>query len=259
MVNNTTCFLYELYSAYQNTDGSWNAGSAAVFDLTAPTYRPWGWTSADAAGLPIFGGLVRYDEILNGHIDHALRFTLQHSKAAFILPAHHWAANSTNSLAAPMGLRFRLKASVDISKYSKTNQIILTALKKYGMIMADNGSSMYLSGTPDDRWNNDDLHNLSQLTANDFEVIKPSTVYTTIPTGAAPVITSFKASAYTLTAGTKATLSWTATGASYYEVSPAGMQRQTSMNVGPMKTTTYTLYATGPYGRAQATLTIKVQ
>ena len=152
VLDNSNCWLYELYSSYPNTDGSWNAGSGAVWDLANNGHRPWGWTSADAAGLPIFAGLVRYDEIVNGSINHALRFTLQHSRAAFTPPASHWAPNSTDTLAAPMGMRLRLKASVNVSGYSKTNQIILTALKKYGMIMADNGSSMYISGTPDSRW-----------------------------------------------------------------------------------------------------------
>ena len=256
VLNNATCWLYELYSAYPNTDGSWNADSAAVFDLTTSKYRPYGWTSADAAGLPIFPGLVRYDEILNGHIDHALRFTLQHSRAQFISPARHWAANSTNSYAAPMGLRLRLKASFDISKYSATNQIILKALKKYGMIMADNGSSMYISGTPDSRWNNSDLHNLGQIKASDFEVLKPAYVYSAVPTGAAPVITSFKASSYSVPKGTNVTLTWGATGATYYHIAPRGMVRGSSIVTTVSKTMTYTLTATGPYGTSHANLTI---
>jgi len=169
VLDNANCWLYELYSSYPNADGSWNAGSAAVWDLLNDEQRPWTWTSADAAGLSIFAGLARYDEVASGQIRHALRFTLAQSQAAFVPPASHWAANSSNTLAAPMGMRLRLNASYDISGFSQTNQVILTALKKYGMIMADNGSSMYISGAPDSRWNNDDLHNLGQVTASAFE------------------------------------------------------------------------------------------
>ncbi len=172
VLDNGNCFLYELYSASPNNDGTWNAGSAAVWDLTADEQRPYTWTSADAAGLPIFPGLVRYDEVAAGKIQHALRFTLPQSQAAFTPPASHWAANSSNSLAAPMGMRLRLKSSYDISSFSTNVQVILTALKKYGMIMADNGSAMYISGAPDNRWNNDDLHNLGQVPASAFEVVR---------------------------------------------------------------------------------------
>ena len=129
-------------------------------------------------GLPIFPGLARYDEVAAGQIHHALRFTLQSSRAAFVPPASHWAANSSNALAAPMGMRLRLKASFDISSFSAANQVILTALKKYGMIMADNGSSMYISGAPDDNWNNSDLHNLGSVTAADFDVVEMNPIYT---------------------------------------------------------------------------------
>src|SRR5208282_5507121 len=135
---------------YPNNDGSWNAASAAVWDLLNYNQRPYTWTSADAAGLSVFAGLVRYDEVASGAIHHAIRFTLASSQAAFVLPATHWAANSTNANAAPMGMRMRLKASFNISGFSAANQVILTALQQYGMIMADNGSSMYLSGAPND-------------------------------------------------------------------------------------------------------------
>ena len=215
LLDSGNCWLYELYNAYAGSNGTWNAGSAAVWDLTTNGSRPWGWSSADAAGLPIFAGLVRYDEVALGHIDHALRYTLQHSRAAFVAPASHWAANSTNALAAPMGMRLRLKASVDISKFSTTNQIILQALKRYGMIMADNGSNLFLSGTPDSRWNNSDLHNLAQLKASDFEVVNMGTVHNTVPTGAPPVITSFKASAYSVSKGSTVNFTWAASGATY--------------------------------------------
>ncbi len=168
VLDNANCWLYELYSSHPNADGSWNAGSAAVWDLLADEQRPWTWTSADAAGLPIFAGLARYDEVASGQIRHALRFTLAQSQAAFVPPASHWAANSSNASAAPMGMRLRLKASYDISGFSASNQVILTALKKYGMIMADNGCSMFITGAPDYRWDNDDLHNLGRCTASRF-------------------------------------------------------------------------------------------
>jgi hypothetical protein len=146
VLDNSNCWLYELYGASVNTNGTWNAGSAAVWDLQNYNERPLTWTSADAAGLPIFPGLIRYDEAASGQIAHAIRFTLQHSIAAYVLPATHWASNSTAQFAAPMGMRLRLKSGFDISSFSATNQVILTALKQYGMIMADNGSSMYIRG-----------------------------------------------------------------------------------------------------------------
>jgi len=256
------CFLYELYSAYPNNDGSWNAGSAAVWDLTADEQRPYTWTSADAAGLPIFPGLVRYDEVAAGKIQHALRFTLPQSQAAFTPPASHWAANSSNSLAAPMGMRLRLKSSYDISSFSTNVQVILTALKKYGMIMADNGSAMYISGAPDNRWDNDDLHNLGQVPASAFEVIAMNPVYTqaNLPQGAAPTISSFTASATSVSAGTSVTLSWSISGASYLIVSPqVGAVRGTSVSFTPSQTATYTLYATNQYARTTAMVTVTVQ
>lgn len=261
VLDNNNCWLYELYSSYPNA-ASWNAASAAAWDLTADEQRPYTWTSADAAGLPIFPGLVRYDEVAAGQINHALRFTLQSSRAAFVPPASHWAANSTNALAAPMGMRLRLKASVDISSFSAANQVILTALKKYGMIMADNGSSMYISGAPDNNWNNDDLHNLGGITAADFEVVEMNPIYTSanVPTGASPAINSFTASSQSVSAGVPVTLSWNVTGASYLIVSPdVGAVRGASVVVSPTASTTYTLYATNAYGRTTATVSITVQ
>jgi hypothetical protein len=260
VLDNSNCWLYELYSSYPNT-ANWNAGSAAVWDLTADENRPYTWTSTDAAGLPIFPGLVRYDEVAAGQINHALRFTLQSSRAAFVPPASHWDANSSNALAAPMGMRMRLKASVDISSFSAANQVILNALKKYGMIMADNGSSMYLSGAPDDRWDNNDLHNLGNITTADFEVVQMNPIYTAanVPTGANPAITAFTASSQLVSSGTPVTLSWNVTGASYLIVSPdVGAVRGTSVVVTPGQSTTYTLYATNAFGRSTATINITV-
>ncbi len=258
ILDNANCWLYELFDA-SPSGSAWNAGSAAVWDLTADEQRPYTWTSADAAGLPIFPGLVRYDEVAAGQINHAIRFTLQSSRAAFIPPASHWAANSTNALASPMGMRLRLKASFDISGFSAANQAILMALKKYGMIMADNGSSMFITGAPNDNWNNDDLHNLTSVTASDFEVIQMTPVYTAanIPQGAAPTIASFTASSQSVSAGTPVTLSWSVTGASYFIVSPdIGAVRGTSAVVTPTQSTIYTLYATNAFGRTTATINI---
>ncbi len=259
-LDNNNCWLYELYSA-SPTSTEWDAGSAAVWDLTANEQRPYTWTSADAAGLPIFPGLVRYDEVAAGQINHALRFTLQSSRAAFVPPASHWAANSSNPLAAPMGMRLRLKASFDVSTFSAANQVILNALKKYGMIMADNGSSMYISGAPDDRWNNDDLHLLGNVNASDFEVVLMNPIYTAanVPAGAAPTITSFTASSQLISSGTTVTLSWNVGGAGYFVVSPdVGAVRGTSTTVSPTQSTTYTLYATNAFGRTTSTVNITV-
>jgi hypothetical protein len=260
VLDNSNCFLYELFGSYVSGN-SWNAGSGAVWDLLSNEQRPYTWTSADAAGLPIFPGLVRYDEVAAGKISHALRFTLQNSRAAFIPPASHWAANSSNSNAAPMGMRMRLKASFDVSGYSTANQVILKALKKYGMIMADNGSNLYLSGAPDDRWDNTDLHTLGQVSASNFEVLQMTPLYTqnTVPSGVAPQITSFTATANSISAGAQVTLSWVASGASYVIVSPdAGAVRSTSVTVAPAQSTTYTLYATNAFGRTSATVSITV-
>ena len=164
--------LYELYAAYPRSNGSWTAGSGAVFDLTSNALRPAGWTSADAAGLPILPGLVRYDEaVTEGVIDHALRFTVVRTQRAYVYPATHYASSSTDLDLPPMGLRVRLRASYDISGFSPEVQVILQALKTYGMMVADNGSNWYVSGAPDSRWSDDDLRELSQVKGRDFEVV----------------------------------------------------------------------------------------
>src|SRR5262249_32600204 len=157
--------------------------------------RPFTWTSADAAGLPIFPGLVRYDEVVSGAINHAIRFTVPTSQRAFILPATHWASTTTDPNAPPMGLRLRLKASFSIASFPADDQVILTAIKKYGIILADNGSAMFISGAPDSRWNNADLDLLKTVNASDFEVVQPAHIYTPadVPTGPNPTISSFTA------------------------------------------------------------------
>jgi hypothetical protein len=168
--------LYELFSAHPNADGSWNAGSGAVFDLDSNALRPATWTSADAAGLPILPGLVRYEEVAAGEIPHALRFTAPQTRNTFIWPARHQASSLTDVKYPPMGQRFRLKQSVDISGFGPNVQRILRALKKYGMFLADNGSSWFLSGAPDPRWNDDELHQLGQLHGSDFEAVDESSL-----------------------------------------------------------------------------------
>jgi hypothetical protein len=165
--------LYELFNAHVNGN-HWEAASGAIFDLKSNLMRPEGWTSADAAGLPIFAGLVRYDEIVKGEIDHPIRFTLSSSlvKKAYIYPAQHKVNSTGGPYSLPFGARIRLKAGFNISGYSATNQVILKAMKKYGLILADIGSNLYISGAPDERWNNDDLRKLGQLHGSDFEVVK---------------------------------------------------------------------------------------
>jgi len=260
VLDSANCFLYEIYSSYPQS-ASWNADSGAVWDLLADEQRPYTWTSADAAGLPIFPGLVRYDEVASGSINHAIRFTLQNSSAGFTPPASHWAATTSNTAAPPMGTRFRLKSSFNVSGFSAANQVILNAMKKYGLILADNGSSMYISGAPDDRWSNDDLHNLGQVHTSDFEVIQISPLYTSsnVPSGPNPTISSFTASSTSISAGTQVTLSWQVSGASYVIVSPSiGATRASSVPVSPATTTTYTLYATNAYGRTTSSVNITV-
>ncbi len=166
-------YLYELFNAHVNGN-RWDASSGAIFNLNSNAMRTDGWTSADAAGLPIFPGLVRYEEILRGVIDHPIRFTLSSSlvKPAYIYPARHKVNSTGGQYSLPFGARIRLKASFNITGYSATNQVILKAMKKYGLILADIGSNLYVTGAPDERWNNDDLRKLGQLHGSDFEVVK---------------------------------------------------------------------------------------
>jgi hypothetical protein len=255
------CWLYELFNAALSK-GKWSADATAVWDMTINEQRPYTWTSADAAGLPVFVGLARYDEVAAGAINHALRFTLPTSQKAFVLPATHWASTNTNTNAPPMGLRLRLKASFDISGYPEDDQVILTAMKKYGMILADNGSAIFISGAPDNRWNNTNLNLLKQITASSFEVVQTGTIYTpaNVPTGASPTISSFTANPTTISAGQPVTLSWNVTNSTYNTIDPtAGPVRGTSLVVNPAATTTYTLYTTNSFGRTTATVTVTVQ
>jgi hypothetical protein len=170
MLDTSACRLYELYDAERN-GSSWTAGSGATWNLRSNALRPADWTSADAAGLPILPGLARTDEVLAGAIRHALRFTAPSTCAGFIYPARHEAGSGSCSSRPPMGLRLRLKASVDISGFGTQARVILQALKTYGMLLADNGSALYVSGTPDSRWNDDVLHALGRIKGSDFEVV----------------------------------------------------------------------------------------
>ncbi len=164
--------LYELYATYPTSTG-WRAGSGAIFDLNSNALRPAGWTSADAAGLPILPGLVRYDEAVEqGEINHALRFTVSRSRRAYVAPATHFASSRTETNLPPMGMRVRLKANVDISGYPDVVQVILRALKRYGMFVADNGSNWYVSGSHDPRWNDDELSEIRGIRGQDFEVVE---------------------------------------------------------------------------------------
>ena len=202
VLDRNRCFLYETFNT-SLCNGNWAADSETIWDLQNYEQRPWGLTSADAAGLPIFPGLVRYDEVAAGAINHALRFTLQNTLSDnnggyFVEPASH-AAGTSSASKIVMGMRIRLKASVDISGFSAANQVILTAMKKYGMILADNGGNFYFQGVPDSRWSDDDLANLHSIPSSDFEVVQMTPAYpgwdaATAPTGPPPTINSFTAS-----------------------------------------------------------------
>src|SRR5215813_14020424 len=254
------CWLYELYNASVK-NGKWSADSTAIWDMTINEQRPYTWTSADAAGLPVFVGLARYDEVAAGAINHALRFTVPTSQKAFVLPATHWASTTTSTSAPPMGTRLRLKASFNISGFPTDDQVILTGLKKYGMILADNGSAIFISGAPDSRWNNTNLNLLKSITAANFDVVQLGTIYTpaNVPTGPSPTISSFTANPTSISAGQPVTLSWSASSSTYNIVSPTvGPVRGTSVVVNPIATTTYTLYSTNQFGRTTATATVTV-
>src|SRR5947208_1416915 len=254
------CWLYELYNA-SLTKSQWSADQASIWDMTINEQRPYTWTSADAAGLPVFVGLARFDEVAAGAINHALRFTVPTSQRAFVLPATHWASTTTDPNAPPMGLRLRLKASFDLSGYPADDQVILTAMKKYGLILADNGSAMFISGAPDNRWNNTDLNLLKQITTSSFEVVQTGTIFTpaNVPTGASPTISSFSANPTSIMAGQPVTLSWSMNNSTYNIIDPtAGPVRGTSIVVNPSATTTYTLYSTNQFGRTTATATVTV-
>ena len=267
VIDRNTCFLYETFNTHR-CQGQWNADSETIWDLKNFEHRPWGWTSADAAGLAIMPGLIRYDEVASGAIKHAIRFTMQATKndandGYFVEPASH-AAGVYWGVYNVMGMRVRLKADFDISRYSKANQVILTAMKNYGMIIADNGGYFYFQGAPDPRWNDDDLSNLKGIDSSNFEVVDMTPGYpgwdsSTAPTGDVPAISSFTASATTVKAGAAVTLKWNTAEASYLFIDKLGGVRGTSIVVKPKSTTTYTLNATNQYGRSTKKVTVTVQ
>ncbi len=254
---------YELYQAsYCNS--SWTATSTALWDFMETENRPYSLTSTDAAGLSVFEGLIRYDEIVAGAINHAIRFTANHTKndangGYFTAPATH-AAGSNWGTDNIIGMRLRLQANFDISGFSPTNQIILKAMKQYGMILADNGSDMYFQGTPDPRWNNDDLDALKVIPTSDFDVVQMAPVYdsATAPTGSAPQIVSFTASQTNVAPGTSVVLTPVVTDASYSYVDLAGFTRG-PITVTPLVTTTYNLTSRNAFGTSVTPVTITVQ
>jgi len=259
IMDRDACVLYELYRAFPQPDGSWNADSAAIWDLKSNALRPFGWTSADAAGLPVFPGLARYDEVAAGEITHALRFTVPTTRRAYVLPATHWASSNTSANAPPMGMRVRLKAGVDIAGYPAQAQVVLRALKKYGMILADNGSAWYITGAPNEGWINDQLATLGGIKGSDLEVVQMGTVYTADPGGAAPTIGSFAATPASIAPGGTASLAWSASNATRFFVTPeVGWTPGSPVTVRPAATTTYTLTAEGPYGSATRTVNVTV-
>jgi hypothetical protein len=175
VVRKDTCYLYELFAARKTASG-WTAGSGAIWNMKSNALRPAGWTSADAAGLPILPGLARYNEVAAGEIRHALRFTAEVTRKAYIYPARHHASDYTAANLPPMGLRLRLKSTVNIDRFGPQSRVILKALQIYGMILADNGSPLYVTGAPNAGWDDDDLHDLHQLHGSDFEVVDTSTL-----------------------------------------------------------------------------------
>jgi hypothetical protein len=262
VLDKTGCWLYELFHAEQGDDGQWRAAASAVWDMTATAQRPATWTSTDAAGLPVFSGLVRYDEVAAGEIKHALRFTVPKTRRAFVAPASHWASRLTDPDAPPMGTRLRLKADFDISRFPPEVKVILIALKKYGMILADNGSGIFITGAPHPGWNNDNLRRLRIVTANNFEVVKMGTVFTAtnVPKGTAPRIDSFSVSKIAAADGHAVRLEWKVRDSIYNFISPeVGPVRGNTVMVTPSTNTTYTIYATNQYGRTTKSLQVSAR
>ena len=172
ILDRSACRLYELFALHPSVGGGWRAGSGAIWNLRSNRLRPAGWTSADAAGLPMLPGLARYDEVARGRIDHALRFTVRRSRRAYVYPARHFASDATDPDLPPMGLRVRLKANYPIAGFPRQARIVLAGLKRYGMLVADNGADWYITGAPDPRWSNGQLHTLHRVPGSAFEVVK---------------------------------------------------------------------------------------
>jgi hypothetical protein len=177
VVDRSRCRLYELFDAHPLADGTrWHAGSGAIWNLRSNRLRPRGWTSADAAGLPILPGLARYDEVRRGRIDHALRITVPRTRKAFIYPARHFTSSARDPDLPAMGQRVRLKRSFDVSRFPRQSRVVLRALKRYGALVADNGSAWFVSGTQDRRWSNGDLRSFGRIKGSDFEFVDTSSL-----------------------------------------------------------------------------------
>jgi hypothetical protein len=269
VVDRAKCELYETFNTHR-CNGQWASSSETVWDMTNGESRPWGWTSADAAGLAIFPGLLKYDEAASGTINHAIRFTMEHTKddandGYFVEPASH-AAGDIWGVYNIMGMRIRLKADYDISGFSSINQAILTAMKQYGMILADNGGYFFFQGASDPRWDDNDLDNLKNVPSSAFEVVKMTPVYpgwdsVTAPTGPLPAINSFTASATSVASGSPVTFTYSATGDSYDFIDMIGpvTAGSGSVTVSPTETQTYTLNSTNAFGRTTSqAVTVKV-
>ena len=260
VLDRATCWDYETYNT-NRCNGLYDASEEAIWDMQNGEMRPWGWTSTDAAGLSVMAGLVKYDEAASGHINHAIRFTMQQTKndandGYFVEPASH-AAGTTYGAPSVEGMRVRLKSSFNISGYSTINQAILTALQQYGMIMADNGGYFFIQGATDSRWNDSDLANLAGIPSSDFDVIQMTPSYpgwdsATAPTGSAPTISSFTASATNVSSGSPVTFNFSVSGDSYDYIDMIGPVRLTSgsgsVTIYPTATQTYTLYSVNQYG-----------
>ena len=263
VLDRSKCFLYETWNT-NRCNGQYNSSSETIWDMKNSESRPWGWTSADAAGLPIFPGLVRYDEVASGAINHAIRFTMQHTKndgndGYFVEPATH-AAGTDWGVSNIMGMRIRLKASFDISGYSPANQVILTALKQYGMILADNGGNLFIQGATDPRWNDEDLANLAGIPSSEFDVMPmtpefPGYDSATAPTGGLPVINSFTSTATSVNSGAPVTFNYNLSGDSYDFIDMIGpiTAGTGSVTINPTATQTYTLYSTNAFGQTVST------
>jgi len=263
VLDRAKCVLYETWNT-NRCNGQYNSSSETTWDLKNSESRPWGWTSADAAGLPVFPGLVRYDEVASGAINHAIRFTLQHTKndgngGYFVEPASH-AAGTDWGVSNIIGMKIRLKASFDISGYSPANQVILTALKQYGMILADNGGNFYIQGATDPRWDDADLANLAGIPSSEFDVMPmtpefPGYDSATAPTGGLPVINSFTVTASSVNSGSPVTFDYNVSGDSYDYIDMIGpvTAGTGSVTINPTATQTYTLYSTNAFGQTVST------
>ena len=261
-----TCMLYETFNTHR-CSGAWSASSETIWDLKNYDRRPWGWTSADAAGLTY---LPRPRALRRGRCRrHQSRDPFHHAanqerrQRRILRLTRQPCGGNYYGVSNIMGMRIRLKASFDISGYSAANQVILTAMKKYGMILADNGSYFYFQGVPDPRWNDDDLHNLDAIQSSNFEVVQMTPAFpgydaNTAPTGATPIINSFTSSASSVAAGTPITLTWNTTNDSYDFIDVLGGVSGGTVTITPAKTTTYTLNATNQYGRTTMQVTVTV-